>query len=68
MNANLNTGMNEIRPLSAVELDVVSGGDFKQMFSFKVAGMTIWGGYQPDGKYDVVVEYGDKYVAQGGKV
>jgi hypothetical protein len=69
MNANLNTGMNEVRALSATELDAVSGGAAKVMFDFKVAGMHIKGGYDDqDGTYGVVVKYGDKYVAQGGKV
>lgn len=69
MEARLNTGMNEIRALSAVELDAVSGGAQKVMFAFKVAGMSIKGGYDDEnGTYGVVVAYGDKFVAQGGKV
>jgi hypothetical protein len=66
---NMDTGMNEIRTLSAVELDAVSGGAQKVMFNFKVAGMSIKGGYDDEnGSYGVVVAYGDKFVAQGGKV
>jgi hypothetical protein len=68
MKANRNTGMNEIRALSAVELDAVSGGGTTKAFDFTVAGMHIVGGYSPDGKYGVVVEYGNKFIAQGGQV
>jgi hypothetical protein len=69
MKAKLNTGMNEIRALSAVELDAVSGAAPRVMFDFKVAGMSIKGGYDDEnGTYGVVVAYGDKFVAQGGKV
>ena len=69
MEARLNPVMNEIRALSAVELDAVSGGAAKVMFDFKVAGMSIKGGYDDEnGSYGVVVQYGDKFVAQGGKV
>ena len=65
---NRNTGMNEIRALSAVELDAVSGGSTKIAYDFTVAGMHIVGGYSPDGNYGVVVEYGNKFIGQSGKV
>jgi hypothetical protein len=66
MNSELNTGTKEIRALTAVELDAVSGGAYKQAFSFTVAGMRISGGYDDKtGANDVLVEYGDKYVWQG---
>jgi hypothetical protein len=69
MKAKLNTGINEIRALSAVELDAVSGAAPRVMFDFAVAGMKIKGGYDDEnGTYGVVVAYGDKFVAQGGKV
>jgi hypothetical protein len=64
--ANRNTGMNEIRALSAVELDAVSGG--KIAFDFTVAGMHIRGGYNENGEYGAVVEYGNKFIGQSGKV
>jgi len=66
MKSKLSTGMNKIRALSAVELDAVSGGAYKQAFSFSVAGMKISGGYDDKtGGYDVSVDYGDNYVWQG---
>jgi hypothetical protein len=67
MNANRNTGMNEIRALSAAELDAVSGG-ISGSFDFTVAGMHISGGGNPDGSWGVEVEYGNKYVTRFGKV
>ena len=66
MKSKLNTGMNEIHALSAIELDAVSGGAYKQAFNFSVAGMKISGGYDDKtGAYDVSVDYGDSYVWQG---
>ncbi len=66
MNAEPNTGTSEIRALSAVELDAVSGAAPKVMFNFTVAGMKIKGGYDDEnGTYGVVVQYGNKFVAQG---
>ena len=62
------TGMNEIRTLSDVELDAVSGGEVKKAFDFTVAGMHIKGGGSPDGSYGVIVEYGNNVIWQGGKV
>lgn len=56
----------EIPSLSEVEIEEVSGGAPKVMFDFKVAGMSIKGGYDDEnGTYGVVVKYGDKYIAQG---
>lgn len=43
MNANLNTAMNEIRALSAVELDAVSGGAVVKLFDITVGGFQIVG-------------------------
>ncbi len=68
MSAKLNTGMNEIRALSADELDAVSGGAVVTMYDFKVAGMRITGGYDDKGKYGVWVEYGNKFIMQGGQL
>ena len=69
MNSKLNTGMNEIHALSAVELDAVSGGAVKQAFRFTVAGMHISGNYDDQtGEYNVGVNYDGKFVVQGGKV
>jgi hypothetical protein len=68
MKANRNTGTNETRALSAVELDAVSGGGVNRAFDFTVAGMHIYGGYSPDGNYGVVVNYGNNSIVQGGKV
>jgi hypothetical protein len=66
MNSKLTTRMNETRVLSAVELDAVSGGAYKQAFNFSVAGMKISGGFDDKtGAYDVSVDYGDSYVWQG---
>ena len=66
MEAKLNTGMNEICAMSDDELDAVSGAAQRVMFDFKVAGMSIKGGYDDEnGSYGVVVKYGDKFVAQG---
>jgi hypothetical protein len=68
MNASLNAGMNEIRGLSAVELDVVSGGAVVTKYDFKVAGMHITGGYDEKGKYGVWVQYGKEFIMQGGQL
>lgn len=69
MNSKLNTGRNRIRVLSAAELDAVSGGTQKQAFAFTVAGMNIAGNYDDQtGEYNVGVNYGGKFIAQGGKV
>ena len=69
METRCNTGTNEISALSDLELDAVSGAAPRVMFDFKVAGMSIKGGYDDEnGSYGVVVKYGDSYVAQGGKV
>ena len=68
MKADRNTGMNDIRARSAAELDAVSGGGTTKAFDFTVAGMHIVGGYSKDGDHGVVVEYGNKFVAQGGHV
>lgn len=66
MNAKRNTEMKQIRALSATEVETVSGGAPKVMFDFKVAGMKIRGGYDDEnGTYGVVVQYGNKFVAQG---
>ena len=65
--ANGNSGMNEIRVLSADELDAVSGGVMKLAFNFKVAGMQISGGFDStNGDYRTVVRYGDNAIVQGG--
>jgi hypothetical protein len=69
MNSELNTGINGIRALSAIELDAVSGGAQKVAFRFKVAGMSITGNYDDEsGEYNVGVNYDGKFIAQGGKV
>jgi hypothetical protein len=68
MNATRTTGMNEIRALSAIELDAVSGGTAAMMYNFTVAGMRIWGYGAADGNYGVQVEYGNKYIQRDGKV
>lgn len=66
MNSETNTEIEEMRPLSASELNDVSGGAYKQAFNFSVAGMKIAGGYDDKtGAYDVSVDYGDSYVWQG---
>lgn len=66
MNAELNKEIEGIQPLSPAELDAVSGGAYKQAYSFSVAGMKIAGGYDDKtGAYDVSVDYGDNYVWQG---
>jgi hypothetical protein len=69
MNAKRKLELNEIRALSAVELDTVSGGTATVAYDFKVAGMRITGNYDTDsGSYGVVVDYGNNFIAQGGKV
>jgi hypothetical protein len=68
MNANRTTGMNDIRALSAVELDAVSGAASTMGFDFTVAGMRIWGYGDTDGNHGVQVEYGNKYISRDGKV
>ena len=69
MNANRSMELNEIRALSADELDRVSGGAATVAYDFKVAGMRISGNYDTDsGSYGVVVDYGNNFIAQGGKV
>ena len=69
MNANLNTGMNEIRALSAVELDAVSGGATIKLFDITVAGMHMVGTANLDtGHYAVWVQSGSTLIIRGGKV
>jgi hypothetical protein len=69
MNSKLRRGMNEICALSAVELDAVSGGAYKQAFRFTVAGMHVSGNYDDQtGEYNVGVNYDGKFIVQGGKV
>ena len=64
-----NTGINEIRALTAVELDAVSGGAMTKAFEFKVAGMSIAGAYDSStGDYAVLVGYGDKGIVKTGQV
>ncbi|MBL8883475.1 MAG: hypothetical protein JNL45_10525 [Hyphomicrobium sp.] len=66
MDSKLKTGTNEIRALSADELEAVSGGAHKEAFNFTVAGMKISGGYDDKtGGYSTLVEYGDKAIWQG---
>lgn len=56
LKANGNIGMNEMRALSAVELDAVSGGARVNLFNITVAGMHIMGGYDPKtGDYSTAV-------------
>jgi hypothetical protein len=66
MNATRNTGMNDIRALSAAELDAVSGGAESMGFDFTVAGMRIQGYGGSDGFYGVQVDYGNKFVSRDG--
>jgi hypothetical protein len=68
MNAKRNSGTSEIRALSAVELDAVSGGQQYMGFDFKVAGMHIYGGGFSNGEYHVKVVAGDTVYGAGGKV
>jgi hypothetical protein len=69
MNANLNTGMNEVRALSASELDAVSGGATVKLFDITVAGMRMVGTANLDnGYYAVWVKSGDTLIIRGGKV
>lgn len=69
MNAKLNAGLNEIRALSADELDAVSGGAERPLFRFTVAGMHISGKYDDaSGEYTVGVNYDGKFVVHEGKV
>jgi hypothetical protein len=69
MSATRNMELNEIRALSAVELDTVAGGATTVGYAVTVAGMRISGNYDTDsGSYGVVVDYGGKWIAQGGKV
>jgi hypothetical protein len=67
MNMKRNTATSEIRVLSAVELDAVSGGEMMS-FTFKVAGMTVSGYGTSDGKYhaQVGVRDGTSWTAYGG--
>ncbi|MBL8883474.1 MAG: hypothetical protein JNL45_10520 [Hyphomicrobium sp.] len=69
MHSKLKTGMNEIRALSADELEAVSGGAEKQLFRFSVAGMHFSGKYDDaSGEYTVGVNYDGKFVVHEGKV
>ena len=69
LKANGNIGMNEIRALSAVELDAVSGGVPQNAFNFTVAGMHIMGGYDTStGDYEVVVVQKGRAYTRHGKV
>jgi hypothetical protein len=69
MNANLNTGTNEIRALSADEMDAVSGGAVIKLFDITVAGMRMVGTANTDtGHYAVWVKSGDTLIIRGGKV
>lgn len=66
MDSKPKTRMNEIRALSADELNAVSGGAHKEMFNFTVAGMKISGGYDDKtGGYSTLVEYGSSAIWQG---
>jgi hypothetical protein len=67
MNANRNTGMNEIRALSAAELDAVSGGE-QMSFNFTVAGMRIHGYGSSTGEYQVQVAAGRVSYGAGGQL
>lgn len=69
MNANLNPGMNEVRALSASELDAVSGAATVKLFDITVAGMRMVGAANLDtGHYAVWVKSGDTLIIRGGKV
>lgn len=66
MDSKLNAGLNEVRALSADELNAVSGGAHKEAFNFTVAGMKISGGYDDKtGGYSTIVEYGSNTIWQG---
>jgi hypothetical protein len=68
MNATLNTEMNDVRALSACELDAVSGGAIVKLFDFKVAGMHVVGSANLDtGHYAVWVKSGGTLIIKGGK-
>lgn len=65
--ANGNIGMNEIRALSAVELDAVSGGSIKAI-DIRVAGMHITSNYDLDGHFHIMVHSGNTVIRRGGAV
>ena len=69
MNAKIKAGLNEIRALSADELDAVSGGAERPLFRFTVAGIHISGKYDDaTGGYTVGVTYDGKFIVNEGKV
>lgn len=68
MNSKSNIRDSDIRALSHVELDAVSGGAQIQAFRFTVAGMSFSGNYDDKtGEYNVGVNYDGKFIVQGGK-
>jgi hypothetical protein len=67
MNANRNTGITEIRALSAAELDAVSGGE-TMSYSFTVAGMRIHGFGSSTGEYQAQVAVGRISYGGGGQL
>jgi hypothetical protein len=69
MIAKLNTEKNEIRALSAGELDAASGGAVIKLFDFKVAGMHVVGVANTDtGASASWVKSGDSLYINGKQV
>jgi len=69
MIANLSTETNEIRTLSAIEVEAVSGGAVVKLFDFKVAGMHVVGVANTDTGDSVAwVKSGDSLYINGKKV
>ncbi len=64
MEASRNAGMNGRNALSAVELDAVSGGI--KAIDITVAGMHIVSNYNLEGKFNIMVAYGNTVIRRGG--
>jgi hypothetical protein len=69
MNTMLNTEMNDLRPLSAEDVDAVAGAATVKLFDITVAGMRVVGTANLDtGHYATWVQSGDTLIIRGGKV
>lgn len=68
MNANLNSAMNDIRSLSTVELDAVSGGAVVKLFDITIGGLQIVGvGNTDTGHNTTWVQGGGVLIIKPGK-